>query len=439
MTPTLCVSIPVHERPPVILDQIENIRAFLPADTIIVLHCSQLLTEPKHLQAIMPEGVYVNETSLPTAWGDTAQAHNSNFQFIDEREDFDAILLHASNDAYVRPGVAERVGQAEAGVQLNRVVPEQRQQVHTRDLGLAAAHEPLRRLGRGTVYHSQPEGMFFERDLFRRMVKDIQGRLGTGAAAFTGDTKVFWGPEHYVYPTAASVLTTSIVPPILYSEVQGTAETRPMSDAVILAIREGRFAEREYRDPNQTALAVPGIDIGPPFWLYDFDHLYAVKRVARQYDHPLRAFIRTLARAELGRPLRWPSPVSSRGMTIVALAQELVADPGLLPAVAAHISADDPVTIAIGVLGDEKPSLTSRIAAIAEQNGLTDESAPDLELRTLGPGELGLCELLGQADAVLSEHVFPAQGAHHLRIGRSNAPDLPAFLARWQREHAPTS
>ncbi len=426
MAPRLCVSIPVHQRPDVVLDQIENIRAFLPADTLIVLHCSQTLAAPEQLARIMPEGVYVNDVSLPTSWGDTNQAHNSNFHFIDAREDFDAILLHASNDLYVRSGVEQRVAQADAGMHLNRVVPEQRSQSHTQDVGVAAAHEPLQRLGHGTVYHSQPEGMFFERSLFRRMVRDIEATMGTGPAHFTSND-AFWGPEHYNHSTAASVLTTSIVPPILYSEVQGTAETRPMSQSVVMAIREGRFAERPYRDPNDSPLAVPGVDVGPPFWLYDFDHLYAVKRVPRDYEHPLRAFIRTLARAN-APGLRWPSPVTSRGMTLVAMGDEIGRDPGLLAAVAAHLTAEDPATIAIGVPTGRSPAQARRVINAIRRLGLDDDRSVDIELSALNPGEFGVSELLGQADALVTEQVWPGPAAHLLRIGRSNAPDVRSLL-----------
>ncbi|MGH2874562.1 MAG: hypothetical protein ACRDL5_19145 [Solirubrobacteraceae bacterium] len=229
-----CISIPVHESPAVVLDQVANIRAFLP-DAIVVLHVAQSFVAPEQLAPLLPDGVYVNETSLRTEWGDPSPAHKANFRFIDARERFDVFVLGASNDLFVRRDADRRLAQADAGVQLFPCHPGQTRR-EVASFALAAADPGMARLaGGGTVYQSQPEGMFFERSLFRRMVAEIEAALGTEPRPFvTHDS--FWGPEHYAYPTIAARLADAIVPPILYSEVQGTLDRRPISEAVIWAI-----------------------------------------------------------------------------------------------------------------------------------------------------------------------------------------------------------
>jgi hypothetical protein len=424
------VSIPVHEAPAVVLDQVANVRAFLP-DALIVLHVSQSFVAPELLAPLLPDGVYVNEASLPTEWGDTSQVHNANFRFMDAREHFDVFVMHASNDAYVRAGAQDRLAQADAGTQLNATHPAQCGRQSVRDLGLAAAHDGMRRLAQGgPVYASQPEGMFFERALFRRMLAEIEDKLGTGARTYKGD-ETFWGAEHYVYSTTAAQLADHIVPPVLYSEVQGTTSKRAMSEAVIWAIREGRFAEHGWVDPNDPAgpYAIEGVDLGPPFRVYDFDHVYAVKRIPREYDHPLRMLIRGIARAEAG-PLHRPGPATSRGLTIAALADEVIADPALLAAAARCLTASDPVTFAIGVAADRVETLLPALAATIATAGLDGSASVDLEAVSIAPGELGLCALAGGADAVLSGQTVPAPLDSLIRVDATNAHQIRPLLER---------
>jgi hypothetical protein len=440
MAPRACVSIPVHEAPAVVLDQVANLRAFLPADTLVVLHVSAAFPEGHGLARLVDDGVLINPVSLPTAWGDTAPAHNTNFRFADAREDFDVFVMHSSNDLFVRGGVEHRLGQAEAGVQCNPIHPAQRERPQIRDLGLAAAHPPLQRLGGGRVLHSQPEGIFFGRELMRRMLDEIEAHLGTEAAPFV-DHDTFWGTEHYAYATAAAALTDDIVPPILYTEGQGTFADRPMDEATIWAVREGRFGEREMIDPNDPdgPYAMPGIDLGPPFRRYDSDHLYAVKRIAREYDHPLRALVRAIARAEAGPPPRRRLD-DARPLVVAADAAEILRDPTLLAVAAGAVGPDDPVTFALLVGEDRAGELLGRVVAVVEALGLAGDDGPDIAVETVPGGELGHAAMALMADVVLTASHVAGPMAGAMRIGPENvvqlAHELPALGRRAAQQRA---
>jgi hypothetical protein len=103
-----CVSIPVHEEPKVILDQVLNVFKYLGDKTLIVLHLSKgfnfkgLFNKDFSFMAL--DNVIINPNKLPTARGNLVHIHNSNFNFIKKIFDFDYFLLHSSNDMYIKMG-----------------------------------------------------------------------------------------------------------------------------------------------------------------------------------------------------------------------------------------------------------------------------------------------------------------------------------------------
>ena len=274
----LAISIPVHEQPDVVADQVANIRKFVPT-AVIVLHVSQNFRWP--LRGLLKrdfrklEGVFVNPERLPTRWGDLVHVHNSNFRFARTQGDFDYFAMHSSNDMFVAPGVEAYLETGDAGVH--------QQPTHDgmewKESKLARADEDLTRImssvGAKSIFGSQIEGTFYRTELFSRMTDAIDREY-----QFSLDKPAYCREEIY-YPTLAAAMARGLVTPYLYSSVC----RREITPAVIQEVRAKIMEEDEYGQ-NGGALT--------PYKLYDLKNLYAVKRVARVMNDPLRRYIQTL-------------------------------------------------------------------------------------------------------------------------------------------------
>ncbi|MGL5625286.1 hypothetical protein, partial [Cetobacterium sp.] len=75
-----CISIPVHEKFDVILDQINNINYFLKG-TMIILHLSKSFEiKDEEIKILESFGnVYINSERVSTKWGHILHAHISNW------------------------------------------------------------------------------------------------------------------------------------------------------------------------------------------------------------------------------------------------------------------------------------------------------------------------------------------------------------------------
>jgi hypothetical protein len=336
--PRLCVSIPVHEEPAVILDQVENLRAYLGAGTQVVLHLSQAMgLDPSAVQPLLPDGVHVNPVSQPTQWGDIAHLHVSNMEFAYERlEPFDYVLLEASNDLYVREGAPEHIAQHRAGFIAQHVTPELdwvQGPPALRDPQVAAM---LADLGTDEIWGGQVEGSYYAADLFRAMLDVITRHHAPG-----GET---YNREEILFPTAGRALLGDgrHGQNIVYADVltRGPAIT----PATIYSVLDGTLAGAWTGGSN-----------------------YAVKRVTRKINDLNRVVVRAMARAVTGGArLTLPRTFEGKGFAVLAFAVDVLADPGLAAAWHATFTAQDDATLV--VLLDEadrfaEPQLLERLAA----------------------------------------------------------------------------
>jgi hypothetical protein len=347
MDPRICVSLPVHERPEVVFDQVENLRAFLPASTQVVLHVSQSLgVDPADVSPLMPPGVHVNPRSHNTSWGDILGVHNDNLRFaLAELEPFDYVLLHASNDLYFRTGAGHYVAGAQAGFTGAPVTPDMQwpwaAPAH-RDPMLGAI---LRDVGQTEIFVSQIEGSFYATDLFREMLERIERHFRPGE----GERYV---REEIYYPTLARHLASG---PFAKTFVYWDADLRrSVAPATVWGLLDGSFAGSQ---PH-----------------YDFDNLFAVKRVDRVLDDPVRTLLRALARARATR-MRIRPPFEARRFVALCFGADVVADPTLIPAWVAAFDARDQVTLAILLdAGDDLPAIVDA----ARRGGAEDPDGPEL-------------------------------------------------------------
>ena len=103
------ISIPVHEKTEVVIDQIFNYKFFCP-NCGIVLHISKSFNwqdsfhNEKEFRFLLSqfENVFVNPKSLNTLWGDIIHAHILNFEYISQVADFEYFSMGSSNDLFIR-------------------------------------------------------------------------------------------------------------------------------------------------------------------------------------------------------------------------------------------------------------------------------------------------------------------------------------------------
>lgn len=107
------ISIPVHENPDVIVDQMQNFAHFFP-QAMVVLHLSKnavfsIDVLQKKLDESHISNVLINPIQVETKWGSIIQAHLENIRYIISQGNAEKVIFHSSNDMLVQEGVFEYV------------------------------------------------------------------------------------------------------------------------------------------------------------------------------------------------------------------------------------------------------------------------------------------------------------------------------------------
>lgn len=270
----LMVSIPVHEKPEVVRDQVDNVLRFNPS-SMVVLHVSREFVKPWFARSHSfeeSERVLVNPNRFSTSKQGLAAIHLANYRYARQHREFDAFVLNASNDMYVKAGAEEYASRFEA-VLRPVPLPDPSIWFHAASARSDPIFQELRRAFPNiSVNASTPEGTAYPVDLMDEMT----GLLSD----YRGPTTPY-PDEETLLPTLASQLTGSQGLPWVYSEV--TVE-QPLTITTIDAVRHGEVSAM-----HKTFYGDPVLRL-----LYHPDGLFAVKRVPRELDHPLRAHIRQL-------------------------------------------------------------------------------------------------------------------------------------------------
>jgi hypothetical protein len=293
-------SIPVHEKVDVVIDQVRNFRYFVPG-SLIVLHVARqwLVADPAVIGRLQSEaGVVVNTESLWTGYGDGSvlSAHVSNFRFaLKQGIKFDYFCLHASNDMFVQHGLRDYVSLHDVGS--FRFPIDGAMAVWTHRLS-AESDAVLRRLRRrirdsGPVLSSQVEGSFYRTEIFARfseVLDEISGspklfpfglppsvrrpveRFFSFLSRFSLLKEFSLGrfyPKEEVYPPTL-MARSAVRPGSPYCFINWERNLEITVEDVV-AIRSGTFHHDRYGD------------------------VFAVKRIERILDDPVRSFIRGLS------------------------------------------------------------------------------------------------------------------------------------------------
>ena len=213
------VSIPVHEKAEIIVDQINNIKKFFP-EAYIVLHVSEGFYEAESDETFRNmEGVWINPEHLKTSWGNIVMTHISNFIYADKILEFDYFVMHSSNDMYIRRGVADYIQKYDAGIHIHPIICKKTKWWPTE----FAWDDPwlrhiMKLAGQETIYASQLEGSFYTRPLMRYVCEVIMQSVNDG---FENTKEGEYTREEFFYPTVAMtrLSTERITTPFVYSEV----------------------------------------------------------------------------------------------------------------------------------------------------------------------------------------------------------------------------
>jgi hypothetical protein len=372
--PRLCVSLPVHEQPAVILDQVENLRAFLGPQTQVVVHLSASMgLDPAAVQPLLPDGVHANPVSYETAWGDVGYVHLSNLRFAyDHLDPFDYVVLQASNDLYVRAGAPAQIARHQAAYGYIEVGPDTawaQGPPALRDRQLAAIVADLGPDGR--ILGGQVEGSYYAADLFREVLERID-RHYTGP----GEGERYVREEVYFPTVADALLTGPRGNQLIYADslTRGPA----VSPAVVYALREGMLAGA---------------------WTQE--SLFGVKRVPRVLHDPVRDLVRAIARTEGAAPrLAVPRPFAAKTLLVATPAEDVLTDPTLIPAWHATFTAQDDATLVI-VMRPENAWELDLLVRVVQDGGTGAADAADVVLDIQAEGSFAEASLRHNAHAVL--------------------------------------
>lgn len=205
------ISIPVHEKTEVVIDQIINYRYFCP-NFGIVLHISKgfdfehsFHTEKEFMFILSTfDNVFVNPNRLDTLFADIVHTHIANFEYISKLVDFEYFSLGASNDLFVRsmPNINEWEVNFNEGV------------FETAKAYMWYKHgkndEYLKRLvdylggANEDVILSQIEGTYFKKEIFGQIVETINKVYNYREVL--QNKRIIYPREEIYYPTVAHLI-----------------------------------------------------------------------------------------------------------------------------------------------------------------------------------------------------------------------------------------
>lgn len=328
----LVISIPVHEKQHVAIDQIKNIKKYVPG-AHIVIHISSEMKDSNDLSdyiACEPQ-VYQNPKRLSSGWGNIIDAHISNFNYIKSVIDFDYIMLHASNDMYIRDGVEQYISQYDAGFHVHKISKICRWWPSVYALEDPIVSEILKLLGTEEIVATQVESSFYRKELFNDIVETIDEAGKSVIQQNKSDYKKNYTREEVYFSTVAYHLMKerglSRGYPTTYSEVHDFDRALWRKQHLTWGIYhrlglkvlisktaydqfEKNYSEK-YAKTNPAALTIDTVkklkneqsgflkkhlyldDSVTRYRLYG-EQIFSVKRVPREIDDPLRAYINNL-------------------------------------------------------------------------------------------------------------------------------------------------
>lgn len=321
----IVISIPIHEKIEVVIDQIANICRYINNPIIVLYVVKQLYEELNgdlHMLEEQGEGiVYVNPEHEEIRWGNISHPHRSNYQYISKilNGQFDYIVFHASNDMYVLEGVENYIGRYDAGFQ-RRILRYNKTMWWPCEC--AQRDKTLRQImdnyGISIIVGSQIEGTFYKRQVFDKI-------MGYLEKVDLNEGEHYPKEEIYFSTIAYSMLNEERIGyPITYSEVHQFDKWLWRTYRLIHTMTKWLFMEnkdielamcklfeKNYQKYKPYAITIHTVkkirkrdrrfykrrnkmkDYPGEYELYD-NNCFSVKRVARDLDDKVRVYIRNI-------------------------------------------------------------------------------------------------------------------------------------------------
>ncbi len=267
-------SIPVHESPESVIDQIVNYNTFND-NCAIVLHMSKTFsykdssyTEDSFMSALDSFGnVFINPNHLRTGYADIIQTHMSNFQHACNVTDFEYFSIGASNDLFVRKGLYEFISDYDAGFSRKHKYTDKEWMWNpqlTTDHVIDSLLEKYQTIPANVII-CQIEGCFYKKDLFSKIIDDINEFYDFEDYDFKGkDRDKVYPREEVYFSTVAEIMSKSYK--IYYDSYAYVAfEIRISHIPLVSSIR--KYAAKD-------------------------SHIFNVKRFNRKLNDPFRAYVR---------------------------------------------------------------------------------------------------------------------------------------------------
>lgn len=301
------ISLLVHERWDVVVDQCRNFETFAP-DSLVMVHVSRsaVAARPDLVAALAAAGCtrcVVNDVSVASRWGSIIGGHFANIRALDPLlDDGGSVSLHSSNDMLLRrlPNVAGPRGAHYETRPITRATVWHTGRQYASSAALPAL---LERLDARQAFGSQIEGSAYPFALLRDLAE---------AMADADDLLAALPPiaEEIVFPTwaAARLETGGREPYVLFRQTLLPAAGMRLTPAGLRATRFGDVVHRglnrigsRWSSPNASMADVDAVAAGRPLavavWAQGAPPrpampYYGIKRVARILDDPIRVRIR---------------------------------------------------------------------------------------------------------------------------------------------------
>ena len=267
------ISIPVHEKTEVVLDQIVNYRRFCP-DCGIVLHISEKFNyadsfhNEKEFLFILStlENVFVNPRHMNTGYADIVQTHVSNFEYVSKIVDFEYFSMGASNDLFVRD--MPKIEDCDLSVEYGDLINESNWNWYNHTLRDDYLKQILDYLGAkvSDVKVSQIEGSTYKKELFGGIVDVIKKFYDYDRVV--NESKVIYPREEVYYSTIAYMLNKNLKNTksnytFVAWQSPGMAPTREELFKVLQGAMEGKYSvKRVSRTINDPVRFMIGTAVG---------------------------------------------------------------------------------------------------------------------------------------------------------------------------------
>ena len=209
------ISIPVHEKTEVVLDQIVNCKTFCP-HCGIVLHISKgfnyedsFHTEKEFMFILSTfENVFVNPNHLDTGFADIVHTHVSNFDYVSQIVDFEYFCMGASNELFVRN--MPKIVDCDINCGKDQVEKAVNWYWYNHTFNDDHLKNILNYLNgtKSDVKMSQIEGSFYKKDVFKGIANVINNIYNYNDVY--KQNRIIYPREEIYYPTIAYLLNNDL-------------------------------------------------------------------------------------------------------------------------------------------------------------------------------------------------------------------------------------